>query len=194
MSSGHGKGLKSRFDDILSHFVFGGNPVALEQQTQGPHISHATQIIPLTVSKPLKKEEAVKHDKKKFKDTKSVIKKYEHLIKLSRTYDKKKFKDALKWFGFRNSPTAGFQGIAPSIVLNASFNQPQLVQVLTSTFTPSHQNLPWDSKRQTYQVTKTSIPNFTGESHTEIRKNRGKAISIKGKTIKKHKNSKTNLN
>ena len=75
-------------------------------------------------------------------------------------------------------------------MLNENLNQPQLVKVVTSTFSPNHQILLQDSKRQTSQIPKTSILIFTKETHIGTEK----TGAIKFNTIKKHKHTKKNIN
>merc|ERR1711892_509323 len=78
--SGQSDGSKSRFDDILSKFGFGGNAVPLEQQTLAPLVDLNT---PLSSVKSVQFHKPLKKNNKK--------------------YDKKKFKDALEKFGFGKS-------------------------------------------------------------------------------------------
>merc|ERR1711892_36102 len=80
--SGQSDGSKSRFDDILSKFGFGGNAVPLEQQTFSPLDDSNT---PLASVKSVHFHKPLKKNNKK--------------------YDKKKFKDVLKKFGFGKSAT-----------------------------------------------------------------------------------------
>merc|ERR1711874_945923 len=60
--AGQDSGAKSRFDEILSTFGFGENPIALEQQTPSNQALNVNSAV-----EPLKKDLVNKHnDKKKF--------------------------------------------------------------------------------------------------------------------------------
>merc|ERR1711942_172744 len=148
--AGQELGSKSRFDAILSKFGFGENPVPLKQATP----SFAIDVT--KVEEPVKKEE-VHDDKKKFSKAlqkfgfESTSKSKEHLI--AKDKRKKKPVDNLETrnkgkdiphFGLKKSGIPAF----PPILLNGNINQPQLVQVVTSTFAPKHQITPRSSKQK----------------------------------------------
>merc|ERR1712029_283352 len=148
--AGQELGSKLRFDAILSKFGFGENPVPLKQATP----SFATDVT--KVQEPIKKEE-VHNDKKKFSKAlqnfgfESSSKSKEHLIPKEKRKKKpidnletrNKGKD-IPHFGLKKSGIPAF----PPILLNGNINQPQLVQVVTSTFSPKHQITPRSSKQK----------------------------------------------
>merc|ERR1711892_1135496 len=203
LSSGQGTGSKSRFDDILSKFGFGVNPVALEQQTQKtvkpPELSIKTVVAPF-------KKEKRNHDKKKFSDALEkfgfgISKKIPHVVELKTTKVKgtlnkqtpskqssqsqknQNYKE-LPEFGLGNSRIPTF----PPIFVNDNLNKPQFVKVVTSTFSPKHQITPRASNHQSTKIPKTSLSKLLSGEHAmtkQTEKNNGSNF----KTIKKLKKS-----
>merc|ERR1711892_1080054 len=206
LSSGQGTGSKSRFDDILSKFGFGQNPVALEQQTQ--KTVKPPELAIKTVVAPLKKDKR-NHDKKKFSDALEkfgfgISKNIPHAVevkttKVKGTLNKKtpskqssqsqenQNYEELPEFGLRNSRIPTF----PPIFVNDNLNKPQFVKVVTSTFSPKHQITPRASNHQSTKIPKTSLSKLLSGEHAktkQIEKNNG----FNFKTIKKLKKSNEN--
>merc|ERR1711892_831320 len=184
LSSGQSTGSKSRFDDILSKFGFGENPVALEQQTQ--KTVKPPEIAIKTVVAPFKKDKR-NHDKKKFSDALEkfgfgISKKIPHAVELKTTKVKGTLNkqtpskqssqsqenqnyEEIPEFGLRNSRISTF----PPIFVNDNLNKPQFVKVVTSTFSPKHQITPRASNHQSTKIPKTS----KYPSGEQIKKNNG---------------------
>merc|ERR1711862_645126 len=173
--AGQELGSKSRFDAILSKFGFGENPVPLKQATP----SFATDVT--KVQEPIKKEE-VHNDKKKSSKAlqkfgfESSSKSKEHPI--AKEKRKKKPFDNLEArnkgkdippFGLEKSGIPAF----PPILLNGNINQPQLVQVVTSTFSPKHQITPRSSKQ------KKESDHLTGQLHGKHQEEFQKVKTVK---------------
>merc|ERR1719481_1612640 len=203
-------GSKSRFDALLSKFGFGENPVALEQQKQGLTLPH--QIKPKTKKETLKKD-TVNHEKKKFSEAllkfgfgHSIVKndpnteKNENLFPPSfpnangplKLNPKRKEKTSAK----RSKEIVvtedfGLYGVShhdipkfPSILLKNNKNQPQLVQVVTSTFSPKHQITPRSFKQNTFG---DPLLAHLGGKNGEEEKRKSKKIK-KTKKVKKNQN------
>merc|ERR1712168_748399 len=179
---------KSRFDAILSKFGFGDNPVPLKQATP----SFATDVT--KVQEPIKKED-VHNDKTKFSKAlqkfgfESSSKSKEHLIAKEKR-KKKPFDNAdtrqkgkdIPHFGLKKSGIPAF----PPILLNGNINQPQLVQVVTSTFSPKHQITPRSSKQ------KKESDHLTGQLGGKPNKESERIKSVK-KLKGKRKDTKKNI-
>merc|ERR1719481_416145 len=203
-------GSKSRFEALLSKFGFGENPVALEQQKQGLTLPH--QIKAKTKKETLKKD-TVNHEKKKFSEAvlkfgfgHSIVKndpnteKNENLfppsfpnvnepLKLNakrkeKTSDKRSKEivvtDDIGLHGLNHHNIPTF----PSILLKNNKNQPQLVQVVTSTFSPKHQITPRSFKQNTFS---DPLPAHPGGKNDEEEKRTSKKIK-KTKKVKKNQN------
>merc|ERR1712002_297774 len=188
--AGQELGSKSRFDAILSKFGFGENPVPLKQATP----SFATDVT--KVQEPIKKEK-VHNDKKKFSKAlqkfgfESSSKSKEHLIskekRKNKPFDNLETRNKGKeipHFGLKKSEIPAF----PPILLNGNVNQPQLVQVVTSTFSPKHQITPRSSKQ------KKESDHITGQLQGKHQKELQKVKTVKklkGKKKKKKKKKST---
>merc|ERR1712168_948019 len=186
--AGEELGSKSRFDAILSKFGFGENPVPLKQATP----SFATDVT--KVQEPIKKED-VHNDKTKFSKAlqkfgfESSSKSKEHLIAKEKR-KKKPFDNAdtrqkgkdIPHFGLKKSGIPAF----PPILLNGNINQPQLVQVVTSTFSPKHQITPRSSKQ------KKESDHLTGQLGGKPNKEIERIRSVK-KLKGKRKDTKPNI-
>merc|ERR1712142_252548 len=203
-------GSKSRFDALLSKFGFGENPVALEQQKQGLALPH--QIKAKNKKETLKKD-TVNHEKKKFSEAllkfgfgHSIVKKDPNTEK-NENFFPPSFANAnepLKLDAKRKEKTSakrnkeivvtddiGLYGVNhhdiptfPSILLKNNKNQPQLVQVVTSTFSPKHQITPRSFKQNIFG---DPLPAYLGGKNGEEEKRKSKKIK-KTKKVKKNQN------
>merc|ERR1711931_319634 len=193
--AGQELGSKSRFDAILSKFGFGENPVHLEQAA--PSFAIKTS----KVSEPIKKDEVI-NNKKKFskalqkfgfesstKEEKENTELKEHFL-----LKEKRKKKAFNTLGHRSKgkdiphfglKTSGFPTFPP-ILLNGNLNPPQLVQVVTSTFSPKHQITPRSSKQ------KKGSDHLTGRLDGKPNKESERIRSVK-KLKGKRKDTKPNI-
>merc|ERR1712002_1353173 len=195
-------GSKSRFDALLSKFGFGENPVALEQQKQGLALPH--QIKAKTKKETLKKD-TVNHEKKKFSE--ALLKfGFGHLTVKNDPNTEKNEKNFPPSFPNANEPLKldakrnkeivvtddiGLYGVNhhdfptfPSILLRNNKNQPQLVQVVTSTFSPKHQITPRSFKQNIFG---DPLPAYLGGKNGEEERRKSKKIK-KTKKVKKNQN------
>merc|ERR1711874_96710 len=200
--AGQDSGAKSRFDEILSTFGFGENPIALEQQTPSNQALNVN-------SEPLKKDLVNKHnDKKKFSE---ALEKFgfgssnkrnhnsrskEYLKVKAITRDKFPLNQAASYSGnglsgsqisFKNPGKPTF----PPLLLIQKTNQPQFVKVVKSTFSPKHQITPRATKQKALKApsAKPLKEKFGQKEKSDEKNNRAKDKNFKKiKKTKKNKN------
>merc|ERR1712029_361099 len=131
---GQSTGSKSRFDEILSQFGFGKNPVKLDQQQPENASVHVNRKIPQAVSPELSTKDNELQTKQKFSEAldrfgfgasiktqsnsqpnRKEVKKHKKTVKKHSLKDKQKFNRALSKFGFSITSISGSAINPPSI-------------------------------------------------------------------------------
>merc|ERR1711874_123772 len=182
--AGQDSGAKSRFDEILSTFGFGENPIALEQQTPSNQALNVN-------SEPLKKDLVNKHnDKKKFSE---ALEKFGFGSSNKRNHNSRS-KEYLKVKAitrdkFPLNQAASYSGkpTFPPLLLIQKTNQPQFVKVVKSTFSPKHQITPRATKQKALKAPSAKpLKEKFGQKEKSVEKNN----RAKDKNFKKIKKTK----